>query len=95
MTEDVLTMLVPIIAIVMGSLIFLIPIAGFTARFALKPIVEAFARMKEAQGGSNQELGILEQRVALLEQQMTNLEGAVQNALDTREFDRRLSGPQR
>jgi hypothetical protein len=92
MTEDVLTLMIPIIAIIMGSLIFLIPIAGFTARFALKPIVEAFGRMREIQAGPSHELGILEQRVALLEQQLSILEGTVQNAVAARHLDRRLTG---
>jgi hypothetical protein len=35
--------LIPIVAIVMGMLTVLIPITGFTARFALKPIAEAVA----------------------------------------------------
>ena len=90
MNEDVLVLLIPIIAIIMGGLIFLVPIAGWTARFALKPIVEAVARMREAQGATR-EVQILEQRVALLEQQVQLLEGSVDQIADKREFDRKLS----
>jgi hypothetical protein len=83
-----------VIAVVMGMLVVLIPIAGVTARFALKPIAEAVARMREAQGAS-QALGLVEQRLALLEQQMSNLESDVKRIEDVTEFDRQLrSGPQ-
>jgi len=37
---------VALAGVIMGTLIILIPVAGLTARFALKPIVEAVARMR-------------------------------------------------
>ena len=39
--------LTAIVAIVMGMLTVLIPIAGLTARFALKPVVESLARLEQ------------------------------------------------
>ena len=70
----------------------LIPIAGLTARFALKPIVEAIARMKEMQAGgtSQQEVHVLEQRLALLEQQYQQLEGSITRITELKDFDRQL-----
>lgn len=87
--------LIPLVLGTLGILTVLIPIAGLTARFALKPVVEAFVRMREVQGGSNErELHVLEQRVALLEQQYQTLEGSVTRIGDMKEFDRQLSsGP--
>lgn len=83
-----------LVAVVMGCLIVLVPIAGITARFALKPIVESFARLKEVQGGAaaqnTREVAVLEQRVALLEQQYQNLEGSVARLGELKEFDRQL-----
>lgn len=85
--------LIPLVAIVMGTLMFLIPIAGFTARFALKPIVEAMAKYREMQGGTaGRELNVLEQRVALLEQQYSLLENDMQRIGELKEFDRQLTG---
>jgi sensor histidine kinase YesM len=81
--------LIPIVAIVMGMLTVLIPITGFTARFALKPIAEAVARMKEAQG-SGQHVALLEQRVALLEQQQANTEDELQKVLEVQQFQEKL-----
>ena len=83
-----------VIAVVMGLLVVLIPVSGLTARFALKPIAEAVARMREAQT-TNRELQLVEQRLALLEQQLSNLETDVRQIEDKSDFDRQLaSGPQ-
>jgi hypothetical protein len=67
----------------------LIPVAGLTARFALKPIVEAIARMRESQT-AGQEVGLLERRVALLEQQVQQIDGSVDRLAEASEFDRKL-----
>jgi hypothetical protein len=81
-----------LVAVTLGCLIVLVPVAGMTARFALKPIVEAMARMKEVQGGgaSEKEVRVLEQRLALLEQQYGMLEGSVQRMTELKEFDKQL-----
>ena len=81
--------LIPIVAIVMGMLTVLIPITGFTARFALKPIAEAVARMREAQG-SGQHVALLEQRVALLEQQQSNTEDDLEKLMEVQQFQEKL-----
>lgn len=84
--------LIPLVLGSLGILTVLIPIAGLTARFALKPIVEAMARMKEVQAGTTgRELNVLEQRVALLEQQYQNLEGSVTRIGELKDFDRQLT----
>jgi hypothetical protein len=81
--------LIPIVAIVMGMMTVLIPITGFTARFALKPIAEAVARMREAQG-SGQIVALLEQRIALLEQQQSNTETELEKVLEVQQFQEKL-----
>ena len=78
-------------AVVMGTLIILIPVAGLTARFALKPIAEAFARFQETRGSQDQ-LRMLEQRLHLLEQQQANLEGTVERLEEVVDFHDRLEG---
>ncbi len=85
-------LLIPLVLGTLGILTVLIPIAGLTARFALKPIVEAFARMREVQGGTAaREVQVLEQRVALLEQQYQHLEGSLNRIGELKEFDRKLT----
>lgn len=78
-----------VVAVVMGLMVVLIPIAGLTARFALKPIAEAVARMRSGQG-VNRELAVMEQRMALLEQQLSNLESDVRKIEEVADFNRQL-----
>jgi hypothetical protein len=84
-----------VIAILMGGLCFLIPIAGLTARFALKPIVEVLARARE--GNHNREaLAIFERRLALLEQELqsvNSLRDEVTRLAEDQEFRRQLAKP--
>lgn len=83
--------LIPLVLGTLGILTVLIPIAGLTARFALKPIVEAIARMKEVQAGATgRELNVLEQRVSLLEQQYQSLDSTVERIAEIKDFDRQL-----
>jgi hypothetical protein len=83
--------LIPLVLGSLGILTILIPIAGLTARFALKPIVEAIARMKEVQAGATgRELNVLEQRVALLEQQLSSLDSTVERIAEIKDFDKQL-----
>lgn len=89
MSPDILVQLIPIVAILIGGLIVLIPIAGLTARFAVKPLIEAISLAREGQGASR-ELAVLEQRVALLEQQQQQLDSSVQRLAEKKEFDRQL-----
>ncbi|MBZ4416065.1 hypothetical protein [Myxococcus sp. RHSTA-1-4] len=58
-TEAVVTVL--IVTMTIG-----IPVAGLTLRFSLKPLVEAFIRMREVQLGASDTL-LLRERVAHLE----------------------------
>ncbi len=81
--------LIPLAAIIMGTLIVLIPVAGLTARFALKPIVEAVARMRQTQGAA-EHLAIMEQRMALMEQQQANMESDMGRLLEVQEFQEKL-----
>ena len=78
-----------LVAVMMGLMVVLIPITGFTARFALKPVTEAIARMREGQGAA-QERALIEKRLALLESQMSNIESDMTRIADMAEFDRQL-----
>ena len=84
--------LIPLVLGTLGIMTVLIPIVGLTARFALKPIVEAIARMREARaGGAGRELAVLEQRVSLLEQQYQSLDTTVERLGEIKDFDRQLT----
>ncbi len=84
--------IVPVVSIVGGLLIFLIPIAGFTARFAFKPIVESMAKLKEMQATSGPagDVRSLEQRVAAIEHQLEGMDSSLQRLIEAKEFERQL-----
>lgn len=89
---DEFEILVPLTAIVLGSLTVLIPIAGITARFALKPIVEAMAQYRNMKGRDDA-LMLMERRFALMEDQVQSLERTVSQLHEEADFRRRLEAP--
>lgn len=81
--------LTAIIAVIMGILVVLIPVAGLTARFALKPVVEALGGFFAAKG-QEETVKILERRVAFLEQQLESMEHSLTRLEEVSEFHERL-----
>lgn len=81
--------LTAIVAIVMGMLVVLIPIAGATARFALKPLVESFANLFDIRNVEGT-LDMSERRIALMEQQVEILEDEVRRLREAQDFDSAL-----
>jgi hypothetical protein len=89
--------LVALTAIILGCMMFLIPIAGLTARFAIRPITEAIVKMN-ASGADREVIQLLERRVALLEQElhsMGDVRRELESALESVEFQRQLSQPRK
>ncbi len=84
--------LIPIVSIVGGLLLLLVPIAGITARFAFKPIVDSMAKLKEMQGSGSggSDVRQLEQRVATIEHQLEGLDSSLQRLIEAKDFDRQL-----
>ena len=85
--------LTSLVATILGISIVLVPVIGLTARFALKPVVEALAKVFEGRG-EEEAMRILERRVELQEQEIMMLHQTVRGLNDAREFDRRLSTPE-
>ena len=81
--------LIPIVAIIMGTLCFLVPVSLVTLRFAIKPIAEAVAQMRSS-GASEQEISLLGQRLALLEQIVGGMETDVQRRSEAQDFQNEL-----
>jgi len=78
-----------LVAVIMGVSIVLVPVIGLTARFALKPTVEALGRFFEHKG-LDESVHIMERRMALMEQQIETMEGTVKRLAEGREFHRQL-----
>jgi len=81
--------LTSVIAVIMAISVVLIPVIGLTARFALKPVVEALSKVFEARG-MDEALQITERRIALLETQMENLETSMTRVEEVTRFDAQL-----
>jgi hypothetical protein len=84
--------LVALVSVILGISVVLIPIMGLTARFALKPVVEALARVFESRS-VDETVRILERRVELQEQQIEALQSSLEKLSETQEFDRQLAAP--
>ena len=84
--------LIPVVAIIMGTLCFLVPVSLVTLRFAIKPIAEAVAQMRSS-GASQQEISLLGQRLALLEQIVGGMETDVQRLSEAQDFQNELLNP--
>jgi hypothetical protein len=83
---------VGLVAVIMVFSIVLVPVIGFTARFAFKPIAESLARLLAVRG-DEETVSLLERRVALLEQQFDQLETEHRTLVQAHRFDRELKGP--
>ena len=77
------------LAIFLGMMVILIPIAGLTARFALKPLMEAMRSYRELQG-DNQAQQLVERRLALMEDQMHSMDRSIRELSEESEFRRDL-----
>jgi len=81
--------LVELVAIIMGVSIVLVPILGLTARFALKPTVEALSKFFQTKD-TEETVRILERRVSLMEQQLESMENTVRHLREVNEFQAEL-----
>lgn len=77
------------LAIFLGLMVVLIPITGLTARFALKPVMEALGKYRESQG-DRQMQQLLERRVALMEEQLHSMDRSLRELAEESEFRREL-----
>jgi hypothetical protein len=92
MDSDTIGALTGLCAAVIGSLAVLTPVVALSARFAMRPIVDAMIRLREAQGATrNSELQ--DRRIALLESEIQGLQHTVRSLADAEDFRRQLAAP--
>ena len=78
-----------LLAVFMGISVILIPVIGLTARFALKPTVEALSRFFDKKG-LDESYVILERRLGLIEAQIDAIESNVSRLVEVSEFHHKL-----
>ena len=79
------------LAIFLGMMVVLIPIIGLTARFALRPMMDALTKFREI-SGQNEAQQLIERRVALMEEQMHSMDRSLRDLAEESEFRRQLEG---
>lgn len=84
--------LVALVSAILGISVILVPVIGVTARFALKPVVEALTKVFEARE-LDESVKILERRVELQEHQIESLQNTLEQLTEAREFERQLAAP--
>ena len=82
---------VGLVAVIMGTSIVLIPVAGLTLRYALKPVVSVLDRYLRGQEKA-EATRLAERRLALLEEQLDDVQGTLARLAEGAEFDARLEG---
>ena len=83
--------LVALVGTILGISIVLIPVAGLTLRFALKPAMTTLARLFDHQG-LEESVRVLERRLDFQEHQIQSLESTIRRLSDESEFDKKLLG---
>lgn len=80
---------------VFGILLFLVPITGltvvFTAKYALKPLVEALTQLRLGQG--TMQPSELEERLRDVSDQVELLSQEIRRLRDVQDFERQLQAP--
>ncbi|MEJ2185330.1 MAG: hypothetical protein P8Z36_05270 [Gemmatimonadota bacterium] len=83
-----------ILALLLVGVIIGIPVLALSLRFALKPLVEAYTRLKEVQqGGQPRELPVVMQQLSRLEQRLEAIEQHMDRLDEVTEFRRELEKP--
>lgn len=74
------------------GLTILVPIVAISARFALKPVMESWMRLRQGQPGDGDKI-MQDRRIALLEAEIHSLQQLMQHQLEARDFERALHDP--
>jgi len=92
MNVEILFGLTAVLAVLLGGIIILVPVLGLTARFALRPTLEAWARLRSDPTLSEQ-IELLSRQIALVEAELQHVQHTVQGLAEAQDFQRRLESP--
>jgi hypothetical protein len=76
-----------VLAVLLGGLVVIIPIAGLTVRFAFRPVIQSWLELKERQL-TNPSSDLLQQRVSLLEAELQQVQHQLRAVTEADEFRR-------
>jgi hypothetical protein len=89
MDSDSLYALASVVVAVFGGAAVLTPIVALSARFALRPVMETWMRLRQSET-SDQEKILQDRRIALLEAEIQGIQQLLQQRQELQEFDRDL-----
>ena len=81
-----------VIAAFFVGLAILVPVVALSARFALKPVMESWMKMRQTLTSGEDKI-TQDRRIALLEAEMHSLQELVQRQLEARDFEHALKDP--
>jgi hypothetical protein len=81
-----------VIAAFFVGLAILVPIVAISARLALKPVMESWAKLRQTQTSGEEKI-MQDRRIALLEAELHSLQQLVQQQLEAGDFERALKDP--
>ncbi|MDB4949761.1 MAG: hypothetical protein JWM27_2410 [Gemmatimonadetes bacterium] len=84
--------MIGMVAVVLGGLSILTPIVAFSARYALRPIVDSLLVLRESQG-NDRVANLQDRRIAVLESEIQSLQHTVQSLSEADDFRRQLAAP--
>ena len=91
MNPEILYGMTGMLAVLLGGIVVLVPVLGLTVRYALRPMIESWVKMKTNPTLESQN-ELLARQVALLEAEVQHLQGTVQGLLEGQVFQRALQG---
>ncbi len=81
-----------VIAAFFVGLAILVPVVALSARFALRPVMESWIKLRQTQTTGDEKI-MQDRRIALLEAEIHSLQQLVQQQLEARDFERALKDP--
>ena len=86
--EDLYALASIVVAFFLGAAV-LVPVLALSARFALKPVMETWIRLRQGET-TDQEKILQDRRIALLEAELQSVQQQLQQRTEAQEFEQRL-----
>lgn len=94
MNPETIYAMTGILAVLLGGITLMIPIVGLTLRFALKPVMEAWAKTRSLPA-TDRDTETLSRKVDLLETELQQVQNSLRDVLEAQDFQRRLESGQK
>ena len=78
-----------ILAILLAGIIILVPVFGLTLRFALRPAIEAWTKLR-SENAAPEHTQLLSRQISLLEAELQQVQQTLERLVEIQEFQRQL-----